>query len=221
MKKHLPVLLTLIALIFTFTATAVVTPADANTLKFTENYVQKVLCSSYYGCDIFDGGKFKITAKLPLAGIDITKFNRNTQFSIYVGYFGWDCQLGDDTAYTPGKTSAQILVRTEEPDYYGRMYQYLQIRLKWNAKQLTIIINGITPDSLVPIWADDYLYENAVVNDVTDAYIEFGDDVKVMFYDIYIKGKAKTKYVKKYGWDVSNIKLNGTGRGEPYIGLNE
>ena len=50
---------------------------------------------------------------------------------------------------------------------------------------------------------------------MTDAYIEFGDDVKVSFNPIYIKGKATVKYDKKYGGDVSNVKLTGTGTGTP------
>ena len=108
-------------------------------------------------------------------------------------------------------------MRTEEPDYYNRTYQYLQIQLKWSAKQLAVTITGITPDSLAPIWADDYLYnyDDPTVNDVTDAYIEFGDDVKVYFNPIYIKGKATVKYDKKYGGDVSNVKLTGSGTGTP------
>jgi hypothetical protein len=220
MIRRLPVMTILTVLIFSFTTAVLVNPAAANNLKFTETYVQKVLCNSLY-CDLFDGGKFKITAKLSLAGVDISKFGKNTSFYIYLGYFDWYCELGDDPAYAPGKTTANILVKTEYPDYYNRMYQYLQILFKWNAKQLTITINGITPDSLVPVWADDYLYETTTVNDTTDAYIEFGDNIKLLFDPVYIKGKAATKYVKKYGFDVSKIKLTGTGTGVPYTGPND
>ena len=71
--------------------------AAANTFKFTDTYVQKVLCSKVLGyCDVFDTGKFTIAAKISLAGIDISKFNRDTEFYIYVGRFDWLCQLGDD-----------------------------------------------------------------------------------------------------------------------------
>jgi hypothetical protein len=104
----------------------------------------------------------------------------------------------------------------EEPDYYGRR-DLLTIQLKWSAKQLQVSITGITPNSWAPIWADDYLYnyDDPTVNDVTDAYIEFGDDVKVHFDPIYIKGKATVKYDKKYGGDISNVKLTGSGTGSP------
>ena len=77
----------------------------------------------------------------------------------------------------------------------GIRYQYLQIQLKWSAKQLADHDNRDNTDALAPIWADDYLYnyDTPTVNDVTDAYIEFGDDVKVYFDQIYIKGKATSK----------------------------
>ena len=216
MKKRIVISLILFVLIIALTSANVYAASAANTFKFTDAYAQKVLCSKALGyCDVFDKGKFKITAKISLAGVDINKFDRETEFYIYVGYFDWYCNLSDDPAYAPGKKSAKILVRTEEPDYYGRTYQYLQIQLKWSAKQLAVTITGVTPDALVPIWADDYLYESTSVNDVTDAYIEFGDDVKVHFNPIYIKGKAKVKYNKKYGGDISNIKLTGTGTGIP------
>jgi hypothetical protein len=215
MKKRIVISLILFVSIVALTS-ANVYAAAANTFKFTDTYAQKVLCSKIYGCDVFDGGKFTITSKISLTGIDITKFNRDTEFYIYVGRFDWHCQLRDDLAYAPGKTSAKILVRTVEEDYYGRINQlYLTIQLKWSAKQLAVTITGITPDALAPIWADDYLYESTSVNDVTDAYIEFGENVKVWFNPIYIKGKATVKYDKKYGGDISNVKLTGTGTGIP------
>ena len=215
MKKRILISLIVFVAIIALTSANVYAAAAANTFKFTDTYVQKVGLTQW-GWDVRDFGKFKITAKISLAGIDIGKFNRDTGFYIYVGYFDWYCTLGDDNWYAPGKTSAKILVSTEYPDYWGRTYQYLQIQLKWSAKQLSVTIAGVTPDALTPIWADDYLYnyDSPTVNDVTDAYIEFGEDVKVHFNPIWIKGKATVKYNKKYGGDVSNIKLTGTGIGD-------
>jgi hypothetical protein len=219
MKKRIVISLILFLSIVALTSANVYAAAAANTFKFTDTYVQKVLCSKVLGyCDVFDSGKFTITAKISLAGIDISKFKRDSEFYIYVGHFDWYCELGDDPRFIPGKsTSFKIQVKTEEPDYYNRTYQYLQIQLKWSAKQLQVTITGITPDSLAPIWADDYLYnyDNPTVNDLTDAYIEFGDNVKVYFNPIYIKGKATVKYDKKYGGDISNVNLTGTGTGTP------
>jgi hypothetical protein len=37
----------------------------------------------------------------------------------------------------------------------------------------------------------------------------------VLFDPIIIKGKATVKYNKKYGGDVSNVKLTGSGTGTP------
>jgi hypothetical protein len=224
MKKRIVISLILFVSIIALTSANVYAAAAANTFKFTDTYTQKVLCSSYYGyCDVFDSGKFTITAKISLApNIDTSKFDRDTEFYIYVGRFDWYCQLGEDPRFIPGKSkSAKITVIPEEPDYYGKRAQYLQIQFKWSPKQLVVTITGITPDSLSPIWADDYLYDTAIVSDVTDAYIEFGDDVKVWFNPVWINGKATLKTVKKTFqkskelFDVSNIKLTGTGAGLP------
>jgi hypothetical protein len=221
MKRRIVISLILFLSFVALTSTKVYAVAASNTFKFTDTYLQKVLCSKVLGyCDVFDSGKFTVAAKMSLAGIDISKFNRDTAFYIYVGRFNWQCQLGDDPSFVAGKSkSAKILVRTEEPDYYNRTYQYLQLQFKWSAKQLAVTITGITPDSLAPIWADDYLYnyDNLPVDDVTDAYIEFGEDVKVWFSPIYIKGKATVKTVNKSGdlYDVSTVKLTGTGNGTP------
>jgi hypothetical protein len=215
MKKRIVISLILFLSIIALTRPNVSAAGAANTFKFTDTYVQKVGWTPW-GYEVRDFGKFTITAKIALAGIDISKFKRDTEFYIYVGRFDWYCKLGEDPRYIPGKsTSFKIQVIPEEPDYYGKRDQYLQIQLKWSAKQLQVTITGITPDSLAPIWADDYLYDTSTVSDITDAYIEFGDNVKVYFNPIYIKGKATVKYNKKYGGDISNINLTGTGTGTP------
>ena len=225
MKRRIVISLILILSIVALTSENIYAAAAANTFKFTETYVQKVGLTEW-GYEVRDFGKFTITAKISLAGIDISKFNRDTEFYIYIGHFDWYCQLGDDPRFIAGKSkSAKILVRTEEPDFYNRTYQYLQLQFKWSAKQLAVTITGITPDALAPISADDYLYnyDKLPVDDVTDAYIEFGDDVKVWFNPIYIKGKATVKTVKKSGelFDVSSINLTGAGNGTPVTGEPE
>jgi hypothetical protein len=190
--------------------------SPTGTLKFTEIYKQKILCSKALGyCDIFDSGKFVITAKISLDGVDTSRFDRSTGFYIYVGNFYYYGMLGDDYAYAPGKKNARISI-VSEPDYYNRRVNYMQVQLKWNAKQLTAKITCITPDHEFPIWADYYIYDNdKAIYEETDAYIEFGDDIQLWFDPIIISGKAVTKEVKKKGelFDVSNIKLNGTGTG--------
>jgi hypothetical protein len=193
--------------------------SSTGTLKFTDNYKQKVLCSKVYGyCDVFDSGKFVITAKISLDGVDTSRFDRDTGFYIYVGNFYYYGMLGDDYAYAPGKKKARILL-ISEPDYYNRRVNYLRVQLKWNAKWLTAKIIGFTPDHEFPIWADYYVYDNdRSIYEETDAYIEFGDDIQLWFDRVTITGKAVTKTVKKKGelFDVSNIKLKGTGTGASF-----
>jgi hypothetical protein len=190
------------------------------TMKFTDTYKQKVLCSKLYGyCEVFDSGKFVITAKISLAGIDTSRFDSSTGFYIEVGnfyYYGW---LGDDPAYMPGKRNAKITISGS--DFYNRVVDYLRVNLKWNTKQLTIKIVGITPEHEFPIWAYYYLYDNYnSIYEETDAYIEFGEDIQLWFDSIIISGRAVTKEVKKKGelFDVSNIRLNGAGTGVPFTG---
>ena len=135
MKRRIVISLILFLSIVSLTS-ANVYAAAANTFKFTDTYVQKVGLTQW-GWDVRDFGNFKITAKISLAGIDISKFNRDTGFYIYVGYFEWYCTLGEDLAYVPGgkKTSAKILVKPDDPngDYYGNKvvsYDTTQVECK-------------------------------------------------------------------------------------------
>jgi hypothetical protein len=225
MKRRIVISVILFVSIFVVTSANLYAAAAANTLKFTDTYAQKVLCSKSAGyCDVFDSGKFTITAKLSFAGVDISKFNVDTPFSIYIGNFYYSGILGDAIgnggSLNLTKGTAKIIVKSDpEWDIYKRTYQYLQIQLKWNAKQFQATITGITPTYEVPIWADYHLYETASINEEIDGYIEFGENVKVLFDSIYVKGKATVKSIKKSGelFDVSTIKLTGTGNGIPFV----
>ena len=106
MKRRILISLLLFVSVIAITSANVFAAAAANTFKFTDTYVQKVGWTSW-GWDVRDFGKFKITAKISLDGIDISKFNRDTAFSIYVGYFNWECTLGEDPLYAPGGTTAK------------------------------------------------------------------------------------------------------------------
>jgi hypothetical protein len=218
MKKRSVISLILFVSIIALTSANVYAAAATNTFKFTETYAQKVYYSSYGYYDVLDYGKFTITAKVSLAGVNITQFNGDTPFFITVGNFFYSGFVGDGI-YNSKKRTTKIIVQSDpEWDEYGRSYQYLQIQLKWSATQLQITITGSTPTYEFPIWADNYMYDNIrSVYEETDAYIEFGESVKVLFDPIYIKGKATAKYNKKYEGDVSNIKLTGSGTGIPYI----
>ncbi len=98
MKRRIVISLILFLSIVALTSANVYAAAAANTFKFTETYVQKVGLTEW-GYEVRDFGKFTITAKISLAGIDISKFNRDTEFYIYVGYFEWYCPLGEDPRF--------------------------------------------------------------------------------------------------------------------------
>jgi hypothetical protein len=62
----------------------------ADSLSFSESYKQKAACVNIEGeqfCDVADTGKFKISAKISLSGIDINQFNEETYLSIELAGF--------------------------------------------------------------------------------------------------------------------------------------
>jgi hypothetical protein len=201
----------------------------ADSLNFTESYGQKVPCEKYcynydegykgyggggdcyYYCDVEDSGKFKIVAKVSLAGIDIkNQLNKSTSFAIQFSDFSSQNVLGDDKNYTSGKTSAKFLYYDT---YYDSTVCYLKISLKWNSKQLTVTVEGKTPDwGVNPILANDYLgEESGPINNSAIAKVNFST-LQALF-DVSITGKVTTKTVVKHGeeFEVSNISLKGKG----------
>jgi hypothetical protein len=189
--------------------------ASSNSFKFSDTFTEKLGCSSAYKyCESYWTGKYQVDAKISLAGIDITKFNKDTIFVLQVGYLDVEAVLGDDSAYSPGKTSAMLYFYDE---YEEGNILLMTAKLKWTAKQLTIQVKGVLTDTSSLILALDYLYENESVNDNIDGYIAFGNADKgtEVFYDanIRVTGNAKTKISKKYGYEyeLSTVSLKGAG----------
>ena len=147
MKKFtlLSLLILISATLLTFT-----NAFGADSFKYSESYKQKVLCSSYYGyCDVFDFGKYNISAKLSLAGkdIDLSKINGNTPFYMEVGDF-YVYFLLKDGQYIPGKTSkstSKTSVVLSDYDWVteNEHAQYMWIKLSWNSKAIDHKNKGI------------------------------------------------------------------------------
>jgi hypothetical protein len=189
--------------------------ASSNSFKFSDTFTEKLACSSFYKyCESYWTGKYQVNAKISLAGIDITKFNEDTEFALQVGYLDIEAFLGDDSGYFPGKKSATFYFYDE---YDDNILLYAA-QLKWNTKQLTIKIKGVLTEFSSLILALDYVYENEpVINEDINAYMAFGDigNGTEVSYDLNMRvtGKAKTKISKKYGdeYETSSVSLKGTG----------
>jgi hypothetical protein len=197
--------------------------ASANAFKYSESYKQKVLCSSYYGyCDVFDYGKYNISAKLSFEGkdIDLSKINGNTPFYMEVGDFYVYFLLGDGQ-YKPGKTSkstSKTSVVLSDYDWVtdNENVQYMWIKLSWNTKKgLTIKIKGLTgvPDIMYPVISYNYLYQDpGSYNDNLSGSVNFGGAEWRFDTPSTISVKQRTKKDKyKDLWDLWFIKAKGTG----------
>jgi len=188
----------------------------ANSFTFNETYKQNNNCVVIWGIPFCDnngeGGKFTVTGKISLNGIDITKFNKDTSFIIAAGGFSFEALLGDDWLYTPGKTSFSVPYRSrlEESD---KLIIYITIKLKWTSKLLTVTVTGLTPDFIYPIIADYYVGDatHGIANS-TIGYVELGD-LYAGFYVNY-SGKVTTKNIKKKdGKDYTTSSVTVKGKG--------
>lgn len=190
----------------------------ANSFTFNETYKQNNNCVVIWGIPFCDnngvGGKFTITGKISLNGIDITKFNKDTSFIIVAGGFSFEALLGDDYIYsrTPGKTSFSVsyIDRLEESD---KPIKYITIKLKWTSKLLTMTVTGLTPDFIYPIIADYYVGDAThSFADSTIAYVELGD--LYSGFNMNYSGKVTTKNIKKKdGKDYTTSSVTVKGKG--------
>ena len=195
-----------------------------DSLSFSESYRQKVACVNIEGgrsCHVTDAGKFKISAKISLSGIDINQFNEETFLYIELAGFSFEAILGDDPDYTPGVRRARFVYSDEFVDPKTEEIlniDYLVVSLKWTPKQLTVTVKGKTAPYffLDPILAGNYVgVETGPIEDVVDAAVDFvGEDFEAfVVLDPNITGKVTTKTVHKgeEEFDVSTINLKGKG----------
>lgn len=190
----------------------------ADSFNFTESLKDRVVCFREEGevyCEQISSGKFKIIAKLSLSGIDITQFYEETDIEIMIGSFNFIARLGDDPKYTYGKKSAKFILSEPVEDDEGNIkkhIKYLNVSLRWNSKQLTVVINGKTPSYLDPVLASNYTGgDSGMISDTTVASVRFGD-IEVLF-DVYLTSKVRSKTVYK-GEDeftLYNVQIKGKG----------
>lgn len=189
----------------------------ANSLNFSETLQQKGDCFILWGIPFCDGGaingKFTITSKISLSGIDISKFDRETKFIIEIGGLSFETKLGSDWKYSPGKTSFNIsyVDRLEES---AKPVKYITINLKWNSKLLTVKVSGVIPDFISPIAADAYIGGiSGKFFDNTIGYLTLGDELYAGF-NINYTAIVSTKTIKlKNGNEsvTSKVTIKGMG----------
>jgi hypothetical protein len=194
--------------------------AGANSLKYNESYKQKLVCGyvyGYYDCQVFDFGKFNISAKFSLVGVDLGQIDGNTEFYFEIGDVYADVVLKEGS-YALGKTNKASFVLSDYDWVTDSNQQYMWINLSWNSKTLTIKIKGLTgtPDITYPIIAYDYVYDDpGVYNDdstTLSGYINFGGQEWQFNVPSTVTVKQSTKKDKyKYPWDLWSVTAKGTG----------
>jgi len=190
--------------------------ADSYSLTFTETYADKLVCNSKdKSCDIMGTGKFTISASISMKGIDITKFDSDTPFSIAVESFAFERTLGEGGfAYPYKKTKANFVV--SEVDIDGISRKYLTVALSWSKTKMTVKATCITApwDIEWPIIAGNYIGEpSGKISEPLSAVINL-EDFSVGF-DLTVNGSVKTKTVVKYGdgYETSSISVKSSGSG--------
>jgi len=190
--------------------------ATSNSLTFNETYKEKLVCYKSEGyCDVVGSGKFTVSAKISLNGIDTTQFNSDTPIGISVESFNFNATLGDGGFVSPyKKQSAKFLV--SDVDIDGITRQYLTVTLSWNKTSMTVKVTCITApwDIEWPVIAYNYLGETSPISDSLSAEIDI-DDLAVGF-DLNATGSAKTKTTDKkdlgeYDTSTISVKASGTG----------
>ena len=192
-------------------------PICTNTITFTETFADRVVCSGRgfdRGCGLFPTDAFTLKATISLEGIDITRFNDDTQFELAVGdeYDGF-YSLGADLHYTTKKHHATLT--TPEGDFRGQGAQI--VRLKWTAKQLKVTIRYYTFDTTAayhfPILADQYEGSNGPIAKILSGFVSLGNAIGNLD-GVYCVGTALTtnKFFRQIGdATVTAAKIKGVG----------
>ena len=189
----------------------------ADFLNFSESYEQTYACNWEdweLSCGAIDSGQFRVVGRVSLNGIDITQFNKSTPFTLSVSGFSFrglsfKAALGDDPDYRRGNRSARVVFSNSEG---RRDLRYLTVVLRWDSKNLTVAINGKTPQFLDTLMAAKYLgAETGPVNETVFGLLQFSD-VSVNF-QFTITGNVATEAVGLEGQasTLSKIELNGLG----------
>ena len=190
----------------------------ADFLNFSESYEQTYACNWEdweLSCGAIDSGQFRVVGRVSLNGIDIRQFNKSTPFTLSVsGFsfrgFSFKAVLGDDPDYKRGNRSARIVFSNSEG---RRDLRYLTVVLHWDSKNLTVAINGKTPQFLDTLMAAEYLGAGTgLIDESTFAHLDFSDKISVDF-QVNITGSVATKAVSLEGQELplSKIELNGVG----------
>ena len=141
-----------------------------------------------------------LTLKVNMAGLELSEINANTVFSLVLGDLAFEVELGEDPAYTPGKTSAFFPTHGWNED--GKPEGKEGLELSWTADVLTVkLANSATSEAdygpYAAAFSGNYGGENnASVRHVGALALNFGPlkgDATV-----FLKGAAATA-VKTFG----------------------
>ena len=165
--------------------------------------------------------QFTIRTEISLAGVDINRFNEDTQFQIQLNEFRHSGTLGQDPRYIAGKKNANI--RYYNSDTSKR--PLFTVNLKWNEEQLTATITGpkyynkLSFLELTSIYFGD---DSGPVEGTTSAIILLRDAQGVLLdaeFDVAFKGTVSTNTFrvtewytnKEYDLNLSKLRIRGSG----------
>lgn len=184
--------------------------------QFSETYARTVVrVVDEDGDQVFEpveSGTFKLTARLPLEGIDPATFDEETALTIELEDTFFDLVLGDDPNYRPGRTSALITYSDIDDD--GAPVVYLSFQIRWNSKELTVKAEGLTPDF------QDSLVAGSYMDDITHRFSDTGESAitvedTTFYFDVDYSGKVTSRTVVKgparEEFDVSSVSLKAKG----------
>jgi hypothetical protein len=191
--------------------------AGNNSLTFSETYSEKLVCYKSYGyCDVAGSGKFTVSSKILLTGIDINQFNSDTPIAISIEGFSFNATLGEAVGgYNPKKKNVRFVVVESDMDGVNR--QYLTVTLSWSKTSMTVKVTCTTAPWYIeyPIIAGYYIGESSGgISEPLAAEIDI-DDLYLGF-DLTANGSVKTKTTDKKDlgeYDTSSISVKASGIG--------
>jgi hypothetical protein len=120
----------------TFTPKITFTESYNETLKTTTEVVEG---ETFVNRGIVSSGTNNATIVASMAGIDLTKIDATTEVIVSLGTFVHSALLGEDPAYTPGKTSATF--KLPGLDANGNEISVGSVKYVWTKTTLTVTIS--------------------------------------------------------------------------------
>jgi hypothetical protein len=157
-----------------------------------------------------------VSGSLSMQGVDTGAYNASTPYDVELGDLTLSGTLGNDPAYTAGKTS--ITVPIKDWDYEtGALVQVGTVSLSWNSAALTVSVYfKAESDDMTAIagwYADSYDGPGSIDNSDATATVRLGgneSDFDMVFYEggnTGTEGAVFNYFDPGWGWDTYELDL--------------